>query len=214
LDLGGDFDRRIAMISIDNAVELTINTALGLPKRARGLPGPTRKELEIAGESFPLLLNLLEKYMGSRIIGLSLDEIEWYHRLRNQLYHSGNGITVEGAKVDTYLELAIALFQSLFGVPPVLKRGEARQTKTGQFLELWTRFEIGFREKLPPKNDFAYYWKRKYLASISNEAVPLYESLSDFRNNLVHGFSTSSAAEIGSNIHALKTLMKILKIDF
>ena len=31
LVLGDDFDRRIAMVSIDNAVELTIKTYLGLP---------------------------------------------------------------------------------------------------------------------------------------------------------------------------------------
>ena len=39
LALGGDFDRRIAMISVDNAVELTIKTYLGLPERARGDKG-------------------------------------------------------------------------------------------------------------------------------------------------------------------------------
>ena len=31
LTQGDDFDRRVAMISIDNAVELTIKTYLGLP---------------------------------------------------------------------------------------------------------------------------------------------------------------------------------------
>jgi hypothetical protein len=33
LDLATDFDSRIAMISIDNSVELMIKTYLGLPKR-------------------------------------------------------------------------------------------------------------------------------------------------------------------------------------
>jgi len=35
LSLGGDFDRRIAMVSIDNSVELTVKTFLGLPKRSK-----------------------------------------------------------------------------------------------------------------------------------------------------------------------------------
>ena len=60
--LGGDFDRRIAMISIDNAVELMIKTYLGLPERTRGFKGPGRKELETASESFPGLLDLLQNY--------------------------------------------------------------------------------------------------------------------------------------------------------
>jgi hypothetical protein len=46
---GKAFDFRIAMISIDNAVELAIKTYLGLPKRIRGYEGPTRKRID-AGE--------------------------------------------------------------------------------------------------------------------------------------------------------------------
>lgn len=56
LSQGNDFDRRVAMISIDNAVELIIKTYLGLPKRALEHSGPSRKELEQASESFPALL--------------------------------------------------------------------------------------------------------------------------------------------------------------
>jgi len=213
LDLGADFDRRVAMISIDNAVELTIKTYLGLPERARGSKGPGRKELEAASESFPSLLDLLEKYASQWIVGLSLDDIEWYHRLRNQLYHSGNGITVEMAKAETYLELTISLFESLFGAPPALQRGSAVQTKTGQFLQLWVRFEHGLRTQLPPKDGLAYHWKRNYLETLSPEAVPLYNSVSMFRMELVHGLSTPATKEMEAMIAELKKLMAIVKID-
>ena len=57
---GGAFDYRIAMISIDNAVELAIKTYLGLPKRVRGSDGPSRQRLQDAGTSFPSLLYLIE----------------------------------------------------------------------------------------------------------------------------------------------------------
>jgi len=43
------FDYRIAMISVDNAVELAIRTYLGLPKRVRGSGGPSRRQLEEGG---------------------------------------------------------------------------------------------------------------------------------------------------------------------
>lgn len=54
--LGEDSDtnRRFAMIAIDNAVELTIKTYLGLPKRVTGLHIP-RKEYQEISESFPAL---------------------------------------------------------------------------------------------------------------------------------------------------------------
>src|SRR5438034_10002901 len=59
LRLGADFDRRIAMISVDNPVELATKTYLGLPERARGTKGPGRRALDTASESFPSLLDML-----------------------------------------------------------------------------------------------------------------------------------------------------------
>jgi len=82
------------MISIDNAVELMIKTYLGLPKRITGLSIP-RKEYNDIAESFPALLDGLEKHAPDKLDGIDLGTIEWYHRLRNELYHQGNGLTVE-----------------------------------------------------------------------------------------------------------------------
>ena len=53
LDLATDFDSRIAMISIDNSVELMIKTYLGLPKRISKIEGLTRKKLEEINSNFP-----------------------------------------------------------------------------------------------------------------------------------------------------------------
>jgi len=213
LDLGGDFDRRIAMVSIDNAVELIIKTYLGLPERTRGSKGPSRRELAEASESFPMLLDVLQKYSANQIIGFSLDDIEWYHRIRNQLYHSGNGITVELAKIETYLELCIILFKSLFGTSPVLRRTGALHTMTGQFIQLWNTFDEKLHEKLPPKDGPAYYWKRDYLAGISPEAALLWESLVAFRTELVYGLSEQNTKLIKAKIDDLKKLLAIAKID-
>ena len=40
------------------------------------------------------MLDALEQYAAPKLAGIDLGEIEWYHRLRNQLYHQGNGLTV------------------------------------------------------------------------------------------------------------------------
>ncbi len=53
----------------------------------------------------------LDKYGAQKLGSLDLGEIEWYHRLRNQLYHQGNGLTVERTKIEVYGQLAVALFR-------------------------------------------------------------------------------------------------------
>ena len=117
LKRGPPFDYRISLISIDNAVELTIKTYLGLPKRLRKSDGPSRKKLQEACASFPDLLDLFEGYNSERQKDIELGEIEWYHRLRNTLYHDGSGITVDPDKVDSYLQIAKILCQKLLSIP-------------------------------------------------------------------------------------------------
>lgn len=138
-----DTNRRLAMISIDNAVELMIKTYLGLPRRITGL-SITRKELQDIGESFPALLDAVERYASDRLDGVDLGAIEWYHRLRNELYHQGNGLTVERDKIEIYAELANVLFKNLFGY--ALVEDPARRTELlGEFLAAWTEVERGLR---------------------------------------------------------------------
>jgi hypothetical protein len=112
-----DTNRRLALLSIDNAVELTIKTYLGLPRRVSSL-NLSRREYDEICESFPRLLDALNTHAADRLGELDLGEIEWYHRLRNQLYHQGNGLTVEKEKVVVYARLAEVLYENLFGVVP------------------------------------------------------------------------------------------------
>lgn len=136
-----DANRRLAMIAIDNAVELLIKPFLGLPKRITGLT-ISKKEYQDIAQSFPALLDALEQHAARMLKGVDLAEIEWYHRLRNQLYHQGNGLTVERKKVEIYAELAKILFSNLFGT--------TRSTETPspfgvlpQLLTAWYALERG-----------------------------------------------------------------------
>jgi hypothetical protein len=92
LQKDSDVNRWLAMISIDNAVELMVKTYLGLPKTVTGLQIGRDKFREIS-ESFPKLLDALETHAADKLDGVDLGIIEWYHRLRNELYHQGNGLT-------------------------------------------------------------------------------------------------------------------------
>jgi len=134
-----DANRRLAMISIDNAVELMMKTYLGLPLRVTGLK-ISRSEYQEFAESFPTLLDALEKYASEKLEGINLGEIEWYHRIRNELYHQGNGLTVERDKVEVYAELANVLFANLFGFRLVEPK-ENGAILLGEFMQAWVNFE-------------------------------------------------------------------------
>lgn len=139
-----DTNRRLAIISIDNSVELMIKTFLGLPKRINGLK-ITRKEYEEFSESFPKLLDALENHAPDKLIGIDLGEIEWYHRLRNQLYHQGNGLTVERSNVEVYAELANLLFKNLYGQELISQINDSKEL-LGDFLSEWVIIEIGLHD--------------------------------------------------------------------
>jgi hypothetical protein len=110
LHKGSAVHRRLALICIDNSVELMVKTFLGLPKRITGLD--IARNLR---ESLPRLLELLAEHAADKLVGVDLGLIEWYHRLRNELYHQGNGLSIERDKVAGYAEQARLLFQNLFG---------------------------------------------------------------------------------------------------
>ena len=68
-----DTNRRLAMILIDNSVELMIKTYLGLPKRITGINLSRTKYDEIS-QSFPKLLDAVEEHAIAKIVGLDLGE--------------------------------------------------------------------------------------------------------------------------------------------
>jgi len=189
-----DTNRRLAMINIDNSVELMIKTYLGLPKRVTGLE-ISRKELSEA-ESFPALLDALEKYVTDKLDGIELGEIEWYHRLRNQLYHQGNGLTVERDKVEIYAQLANTLFRNLFGYY-LVQRVSSRSDNLGQFMAAWTSIEKRLRrlarENAPPNRRPTGLFDVFRLFRMANVMPPKeideLERLRQIRNAVVHGES-------------------------
>ncbi len=212
LSRGGDFDRRIAMISIDNAAELMIRTYLSLPRRARGSDGPTRKELDEAQNSFPVLLDLLEKHAADRLEGIALDEVEWFHRIRNELYHTGQGVTVEIAKAEAYMAIVQLLFSNLFGVGLELSSTTNGEDLIGRFLSAWVKVEQTFRQirAEKPDGEYAYTWNRRYLRTKSNRAAELWHILSNTRNVVVHSPGSLTNGDLREATAQAEELLSIL----
>lgn len=193
LNNDSDTNRRLSMISIDNAVELMIKTYLGLPKRITGLSIP-RKQYQEMTESFPALLDGLEKYAQEKLDGIDLGTIEWYHRLRNELYHQGNGLTVERDKVEIYSELANLLFKNLFG-EELIPHANPHTEMLGQFMEAWVSLEAGLRawasrNSLTGQTPNTLFHTMKFLedaAILDEKAVKELNELRQTKNEIVHG---------------------------
>jgi hypothetical protein len=130
---------RLAFLIIDNAVELIMKTYLSLPERVTGLK-ISRKDYDENTQSFPNLLRFLEKNAPEKVHGFDFNVIEWYHRIRNQLYHQGNGVTVEKEKVFQYLEIAKDLLRQLFGYE-LTHEEKSEYGMLIEFLQAWYEFE-------------------------------------------------------------------------
>ncbi|MDP2387188.1 MAG: hypothetical protein Q8M29_12500 [Bacteroidota bacterium] len=212
LSLNTGFDYRIAMISIDNSVELMIKTYLGLPKRITKIDGITRKKYEEITSTFPNLLDGLEEFALDRLDGIDLGDIEWFHRLRNQLYHDGNGITVEKEKVEAYAEIAKILFASLFSVEIEDTGSETlHHSLVGEFIKEWANLEkqtpLASGKLLIPM-----YRLKEMLSNgeLSNIQATKFDEIRKFRNDLVHGMSSPSKMELEKYLLELREIRKTL----
>jgi hypothetical protein len=205
----------LAFISIDNAVELMIKTFLSLPRRITGLK-ITRKEFDDIGESFPNLLDALERNATDKLDGIDLGEIEWYHRLRNQLYHQGNGLTVERDKVQVYAQLAQLLFKNLFGLSLLpVERGD--QQALGEFMEGWVDLErrlhaLASARGLAPYPRALLDGVRRLREEnqLSEQDVLQFEFLRRLRNEVVHGQVDVKSSLDESTLRQLRDLLRKL----
>lgn len=182
--------RRIAMILIDNAVELILKTYLTLPKRVTQL-ALTRNQQEEYCKSFPSLLQGVEDHAPSKLIGLNLGEFEWFHRLRNELYHQGNGLTVEKRVVEVYAELAVVLFKSLFDCELQIESPDnSRAQLIGEFFEDWIAIERKLAQSVKNGEKISSGRAAEILCqngTISKADFETFKQVQIIRNQLVHG---------------------------
>lgn len=204
-----DTNRRLAMISIDNAVELMMKTYLGLPERITGLK-VTRKEYHDFSESFPKLLDALEKYASDQIVSIDLGALEWFHRIRNELYHQGNGLTVERDKVDVYAELANTLFVNLFDIRLIDSKEEGTEI-LGDFMDAWITFEratmkLSLLSSPHPKTPMDVIRFIQKVDLISHSEMVEIDQLRTVRNEIIHGMADYNSVLNSTMVDRLKEL--------
>ena len=220
IELESGFDNRIAMISIDAAVENMIKSYLNMSPSLRGTKHISRDEYEKITKSFHSLLNgLVEHVPNKKLLRDDIHEIEWYHNIRNQLYHSGIDITVDKTKVETYLEIAKNLFSNLFDVRIDNYIETRPSTAIGEFFLTWREI-MPQLERLADVMDLRYVvHDRRYMTLprlVSRKIVSqsFYDELKEirtFRHEITHGQKQITQKEIKQKITQLNKVLKELK---
>lgn len=133
---GNSFDLRIAMISIDNAIEVAIKTFIALNKRKLNFPANFKTSMI----SFKELLNALQKFVPNKVSNNDLDAIEQLHKWRNQLYHEGNGITIEPEIVKEYAKFAEKVISELFNSENTIEKQPKKIKNLNNFIQTSATF--------------------------------------------------------------------------
>jgi hypothetical protein len=140
----GDTDRRLALIGFDNAIEVSIDVFIQLhPKLRHGLAIP-REASERARQNYHTKIEFLDSYAteGAPGIEIPIESIVWYHQLRNDLYHSGNGMVPEFHDEMEFMRVFIDFEKALRG-----------------FLEAHHRNDIGSLRSVP---DMWRFYAQRY----------------------------------------------------
>ena len=114
----GDFDRRIALISFDNAIENSITTYLTLNPINRGGAAYPNTNVNHWLTNYHTRLEFLEAEIALRQTVWIVDKsnIVWVHDQRNEQFHGGRSGVPEQNVLEIVREAALWVFSMLFGV--------------------------------------------------------------------------------------------------
>lgn len=117
--LNRDFDRLIALIGYDNAIEVSISTYLQLHPSQRA--GTTYRKEDVANwhTNFHTLLDFFyNEFLKGDFQAAPIPKatLIHYHSLRNNLYHEGNSVVPSERDIEGAHVAALFVFSSLFHV--------------------------------------------------------------------------------------------------
>ena len=113
---GSDFDRRIAFLLLDVGVETLFKVFLTLPAGVTGAKTPPHERSRASEGNFHELVAGVRGATGGRFDQSAAHYVQYYHGLRNKLYHQGDGVTVPIRQVEGYASLAVKLLNDLIEV--------------------------------------------------------------------------------------------------
>lgn len=115
---GDDFDRRIALISFDNAIEVAIVTYLTLNPLQRGNRSYPKADVEKWMNNYHTKLDFLEEELARRKLAWQVEKshIMWAHDHRNEQYHGGYKGTPEKKVLEIVRKAALWIFGLFFDI--------------------------------------------------------------------------------------------------
>ena len=116
-----DFDRRIALISFDNSIEVSVTTYLTLHPIQRGNRTYNRADVENWLNNYHTKLDFFFDEVTTRALALrcNKDEIIWYHGVRNDQYHAGRPSIPSERDLNGVRDAAFWIFEVLYDVTDV-----------------------------------------------------------------------------------------------
>lgn len=119
--VGEDFDRRIAMVGFDNAIEVAITTYLGLHPMQRGNRQYPRENVEQWLKNYHTKVDFFFQECLTREVTVvnPQDEIVWYHGVRNGQYHKEGANVPQRRALDGVRAAAMEVFAILFDASDV-----------------------------------------------------------------------------------------------
>lgn len=206
------FDKRIAWISIDNAVEVAVKVALSMPKQFWGGSFPSIREVEECKSSFPRFLDLLYQYKGAVLVGVEQSDLEYYHRIRNKLYHDGTGFSVDQIQLDAFVGIAKLLIQRLFDIKFSESKSSSR-SELEKLIYLWSSIHEKLIELHPNSPTDFRQWNWNYLSNSASLDESTLDKINAFiisRNKIMHSEIVDSNL-LNHVLHRAEELVSILE---
>jgi hypothetical protein len=118
---GGDFDRRMALISFDNSIEVSITTYLSLDPIHRKNRQYRRDDVEKWLSNFHTKIDFFLVECGNWGLSIRVDKplFVWYHGIRNDQYHIGGPSIPEDRAIRGIREAALWVYAVLYDIPTV-----------------------------------------------------------------------------------------------
>jgi hypothetical protein len=131
-----DYDRRLALISFDNSIEVSITTYLSLNPIQRSNREYRKEDVNKWLNNFHTKLDFFVLEIQNRRLPEYKEkaDIVWYHDQRNEHYHGGGSGVPEKRTLDEIRQVALWIFSVLFETPDVESKLEASLSKSDEGL--------------------------------------------------------------------------------
>lgn len=143
LHMRTDFDQQVGFLLLDLGVETLFKTFLLAPQPVTRVGTKYAERKQAVEGTFHDLLEGVRAAAPSLGHDGSLHTVEYYHGIRNKLYHEGDGVTALSTNVLGYAELAVGLLQRLLDVDltELLRRQEVEALRKKEEEKLTKQLE-------------------------------------------------------------------------